>query len=311
MIATITLNPSVDIRYAFTHLERNRVNRCSTYQKTAGGKGINVSRVLAQLGSEVIATGFLGGFTGQLIEKELEQLSIHPKFVRIAEETRNCIAILSGHEQTEILEAGPEIRPQEGEQFLNEYDKLLKNYPLRVVAASGSIPRGLPANFYAPLIQMAKAKNVKFLLDTSGSALEESIRAAPYLIKPNINELEAWAGQTIKSEEALFSVLGELKAYGLEMVVVSLGAEGCIALCGNQLYRVHIPSVNVSNPVGSGDALVAGMSHAIAKKSPVEEVLRIGVTCGTLNAMNEKTGAIQTEKFDHIYRQVRIEIIGL
>lgn len=309
MIATITLNPSVDICYYMDSFVVNDVNRCSNYIKTAGGKGINVSKVLKCLGSEVIATGFLGGSTGSFIEEELLGMSITPCFVKINDATRNCIAVISEGKQTEILEAGPQIMLKDSKSLLNTMENILSNNRVKVVAASGSIPESLGRDFYYELIMLAKNKNVKFVLDSSAEYLKESIKAAPFLIKPNISELESFLDVKIRSEEELVNAIKRFKEFGIEMVVVSTGSDGCVALCGNDVYRVTIPKVIVKSPVGSGDALVAGMVREIDRDSSYEEILRVGNTCGILNAMNEETGSIDLSMFDEIYGKIRIEMI--
>ncbi|WP_227762229.1 1-phosphofructokinase [Zhaonella formicivorans] len=309
MIATITLNPSVDICYYLDDLKIDDVNRTDSYIKTAGGKGINVSRVLKQLGCQVVATGFLGGGTGQFIETELRKMSVIPQFVHIAEDTRNCIAIIHSGKQTEILESGPNIAEEEAQAFIQQLADILDYNNIKVVAASGSLPSGLARDYYNKIIEITKSKGIKFALDTSGGSLKEAVKASPYLIKPNISELENLLDRKIKSEKELICALHELEKYQLEMVVVSLGKEGCIALCGNEIYKVTIPEVAVINPVGSGDAMLAGMLKEIANNGSFEEILKVGNTCGILNAMNEKTGAIALDKFVEIYSKIKIDPI--
>ncbi|MDF2592436.1 MAG: 1-phosphofructokinase [Clostridia bacterium] len=309
MIATITLNPSVDICYYMDSFVINDVNRCSNYIKTAGGKGINVSKVLKSLGSEVIATGFLGGSTGSFIEEELLSMSINPSFVKINDATRNCIAVISEGKQTEILETGPQILSKDSKSLMRALENILESGKVKVVAASGSIPEGLGKDYYNELIKIAKKKNVKFVMDTSADYLKESIKVSPFLIKPNINELENFFDIKIKSEQELKKTMQYFKEYDIDMIVVSIGSEGSIALCGDNFYRINIPRVSVKSPVGSGDALVAGMVREIDKDSSYEEILRVGNTCGILNAMNEKTGSIDMRMFDEIYGKVKIEML--
>lgn len=307
MIGTITLNPSVDISYYLDIFFINDVNRTSNYFKTAGGKGINVSKVLRQLGCPVTAICLLGGGNGRFIEEELKSLAVTPLSTPIQEVTRNCIAIIENGRQTEILETGPEITEEEGENFLQLFVEQLTKGDLQVVAASGSLPRGLNPAFYRVLIDQAHQQNVKFVLDTSGTALKEAIRSAPYLIKPNISELEDLLGRKIQSEQELLDVLPNLKMYDIAMVVVSLGKEGCIALCGDDIYKVTTPDVPVKSPIGSGDAMLAGMVKEIARDSSYDEILRVGVTCGTLKAMHEKKGIIDLNKYEEIYDQIIVK----
>lgn len=309
MILTITLNPSIDICYYMDSYSINDINRCRNYVKTAGGKGINVSKVLRNLGNKVIATGFLGGATGQLIEEQLSDFKIVSEFVKIDGDTRNCIAIIAGEEQTEILESGPIITEKDSENLKRLIIDILKNNHINVISASGSLPEGLRDDFYIDLIEIAKEENLKFVLDTSAKYLKNAIKVAPFLIKPNISELENLLGTNINSEDQLIETLYHLRKYNVEMIVVSLGKEGSIALCGNDIYKVTIPTVDIMSPVGSGDALVAGMVSEIDKGSSYEEILRVGNTCGVLNAMNRKTGHIDMDDFGEVYGKVKVKMI--
>ncbi|MBO8165166.1 MAG: 1-phosphofructokinase [Brevibacillus sp.] len=310
MIATVTLNPSVDISYFIDEFNINAVNRCDRCIKNAGGKGINVTKVLRALGCEVVATGFLGGETGQLIERELKNMSVITDFVQIEGHTRNCIAILANGTQTEILESGPRITKEESETFIQKLTGLMDKCPIRVVAASGSLPPGLEPDYYARIIREAKRRNIKFVLDTSGDFLKEALAASPYLIKPNVTEIEDLLKTKIHSERELISALQELQTYGMEMIVVSLGKDGCIAFCKDHIYKVSVPRVYAINPVGSGDAMVAGMVKEIHNHSSFEKILKVGTTCGILNAIQEKTGWVEVRRFYEFYEQIRIEKIA-
>lgn len=310
MIATVTLNPSVDISYFIDHFALDTVHRCRTYVKTAGGKGLNVAKVLKQLGHNVLATGFLGGSTGQFIQQELSRLDIHADFVDIAESTRNCIAILSAGKQTEIVENGPQIRTMEAERLLTRLQDVLGRKPIKVLSISGSIPAGIQPSYYREIIHLAHHYHVPVVLDTSGSALKQSLTAAPNLIKPNITELEALLDTKITSEVDLVEKLKGLSdEHQIPMIVTSLGKDGAVALYNMVPYKVTIPQVAAVNPVGSGDALVAGLVSAMAEQQPIGEMLRKGNTCGVLNAMNLETGAIQLDDYDTVYKAITVKRI--
>lgn len=307
MIVTITLNPSVDISYYIDSFEIDKIHRTAQYRKTAGGKGINVAKVLRQLGCETIATGFLGGTNGRWIEEQLDGLGLQHRFVQIEGNTRNCIAILSKGTQTEILESGPTISDSEQEQFLQSFRDLLMKYKPNVVTASGSLPNGIELDFYAKLIEISQEMGSKFLLDTSGVPFAQALAAKPYLIKPNISELENYFQRSFSSESERMAHIEKLyKTYQIPMIVVSLGAAGAMALCEGQWYKVLIPRVQAVNPVGSGDSLVAGMASEIAKGSSFEEILKVGNTCGILNAMNEATGEIDMKCFSEIHGKIQV-----
>ncbi|MBM7624580.1 1-phosphofructokinase [Sporohalobacter salinus] len=307
MILTLTLNPAVDINYKLDKLKLNGVTRCSDVTKTAGGKGLNVSRVISLAGEDVCATGFLGGSNGELIKKHLKEQGLANQFVEISGATRNCIAMLHDNQQTEILETGPAISKLEQNKFIDEFQELLTN--CEIIAASGSLPQGIATDFYAQLVDIANQNNKKFILDTSGQALKEALPAKPYLIKPNQEELEQLFNQQITKQFELITALEELKKYKIPIIVISLGAEGLLAADKNKIYKIIPPQIDLSNPVGSGDATIAGFAVGLKRGWGIEEVLKYGCTLGTLNAREEKTGYINSDKIEDYLAQIKLEVI--
>lgn len=189
MILTVTMNPSVDIAYQLDVFNLDTVNRVAETHKTPGGKGLNVTRVLSQVGNDVLATGILGGKIGEFIQKELDQVDIEHDFSPISGETRNCIAVLHEGQQTEILEAGPTISDEEGKAFLEHFESLVKQ--VSIISISGSLPKGLPVDFYSKMIEICERYQKSVVLDCSGQALLEVLKghAKPTVIKPNTEEL--------------------------------------------------------------------------------------------------------------------------
>ena len=310
-ILTLTLNPSVDISYPLNHLELDTVNRVSTTRKTAGGKGLNVARVIAQLGQKVAGSGFLGGDLGNFIAKKLSGDNIENWFMQISGETRNCIAILHDDgKQTEILESGPEITATEADDFLDHLEKYLDQIDLMTI--SGSLPKGLPTD-YSQLIELADRHGVQTLLDSSGEPLLKSLTSLhrPYLIKPNQDEIAQIAGQKIDDLDQLKKILLENPLLSsIPWVVVSLGKDGAMAKAGMDLFYAKIPKIDAVNPVGSGDSTVAGLAYALNKKADVDEVLKTAMTTGILNTLNAKTGCIDASLFENYYSQIVIEKIN-
>lgn len=309
MILTVTLNPSIDISYPLDHLQVDDVNRIKNVGRTAGGKGLNVSRVVNELGEDVLATGFVGGHYGEELKHLLDGNGINHDFTPIAGDTRECIAILhDGGNQTEILEAGPAISETEQEAFLTNFTRLVQKAD--VVAMSGSLPQGLKPSFYAELIAICQEHGVKTLLDTSNASLEASIHAVhkPYLIKPNESELESLLGRSIASGEELKQCLEDELLHAIEYVVVSLGKGGALGKFKDRYFKANIPTLDhVVNPVGSGDSTIAGFAVAIEKGLAPEEILKYGMTCGMLNALEEKTGHINPAHFQELYDQIDIK----
>ena len=194
MITTVTLNPAIDKTITTSRLLPGQVNRGDSVKNIAGGKGINVTKVLRQYGSSVCALGFLGGYTGRFIEEYVEGLGAESAFTQIAGETRTSTNVLSmdGY-VTEILEPGPVICEEEKERFLQTYTEKLAGS--RFVVLSGSAPKGLPTDIYAQLIELAERQKLRTVLDTSGELLVQGVKAKPFLIKPNTRELEYLTGR--------------------------------------------------------------------------------------------------------------------
>lgn len=306
MILTITLNPSVDRRYVVNGFEKGKVFRAEEVQYTPGGKGINVTKVIKSLGEPVMATGFLGGRSGEYIKDELDSMDIQHNFIGINGETRSCIAILSEDKsQTEVLEGGPNISEEEMENFFGMYSDVIRD--CEIICASGSLPEGLGMDTYRKLIDIAKEHEKKFILDTSGEALKLGTKGAPFLVKPNKEELEKLVGHNISNEDEIAEGAKHLLDKGINIVVVSLGSEGAMAFSGDYAYKVKVPKVNAVNPVGSGDSMVAGFAVSILRKYDFETMLRLAAACGTANAMEKETGKVNIDNVRRIMRDIKIE----
>ena len=308
MILTITLNPSVDIAYQLDTFHLDAVNRVENVQKTAGGKGLNVTRVLKQIGEDVEATGFIGGEIGSYVKKQLTRNDIKNSFVEIGNETRNCIAILHDGQQTEILEQGPTIQEHEALNFIEHLEIILNN--VDVVAISGSLPKGLASDYYAEIVELCKKCDVAVVLDCSGEALKNVLESQqkPTVIKPNTEELSQLIGKDVTDDiQELKAVLSSQLFQGIDWIVVSLGAKGAFAKHNDKFYRVKIPKINVVNPVGSGDSTVAGIAASLAHALPDVELLKNANVLGMLNAQEEQTGYVNLEHSEVLYSQIEVE----
>ena len=307
MILTVTLNPSIDISYPLEELKLDTVNRVSEVSKTAGGKGLNVTRVLAESGETVGATGFVGGTNGQFIKTHLPR-DVQSFFYDILGDTRNCIAILHEGNQTEILEAGPEIIRTEALGFLHHFKLLMPTAD--VIAISGSLPTGLPVDYYASLIEIAKEAGRKVVLDSSGKSLEAVLHSPfkPTVIKPNREELSQLLGRDVSADfEDLKEVLKDPLFEGIEWIIVSLGGDCAFAKHGDVFYKVDIPKIEVVNPVGSGDSTVAGISAALSSGKDDAALLTHAMVLGMLNAQEKMTGHVNIAHYDDLYQQINVK----
>ena len=309
MILTVTMNPSIDVSYPLEVLHIDTVNRIEKVSKTAGGKGLNVSRVLSQLNAPLTATGVVGGKFGDYLTEQLDKDGIPHSFSKIDGETRSCIAILHEGKQTEILESGPEVTAEEQEAFVAHFEELMAHTDF--ITISGSLPKGINHDFYSLLIDKATEADVKVLLDTSGATLKASLENThkPFLIKPNETEIADLLGKEIHSNDELVEALEDKEFDGIEWIVVTLGADGAIVKHQKNYYRVDIPTIKVVNPVGSGDSTIAGLAYALSEGKSPEDVIKSGMVTGMLNTLEEKTGFINVDNFETLFKQIKVEKI--
>lgn len=309
MITTVTLNVSIDKAYKIKGcVESGKVIRVLECNNTAGGKGLNVSRVASLCGEEVLATGFVGGHCGALAEELLEKDNIKNKFTHVKSETRSCINILDENNvSTEFLEKGESISHEEINAFLDDFDKIIEDS--NVITISGSAPQGVPTNIYTTLINMIKAKNKKVILDASGDLLKEGIKALPTMIKPNSEEMENLLNVSINNEEEVIKNAIKLHESGIELVVVSLGSDGALLVCKDGVYHGKPPKIEVVNTVGCGDSMVAAFAVAMERGYSNIDSLKYAISISAANAMTFSTGSFNSEDVDNIFENTQINKI--
>lgn len=307
MILTVTLNPAIDKTYTSGELITGHVNRMRTVMSLAGGKGINVTKVLRQYDIPVCATGFLGGYAGDFIENDLQGRKVACHFVRVAGETRSNMNILADNGYvTEILEPGPEISEEQYQQFLVQYENLLAFCEL--VVLSGTAARGLPGDIYAVLIEKARVRGVKTLLDTSGESLRYGIGAKPYLIKPNLKELEYIVGHKLGNREAIIEAALEIHKGGIAHVIVSMGKKGLLSISsGGYVYFAKAGRIQVLNTVGCGDCVVASYAMSITKRESIEKSMRRAAAISAANATTLKSADIPLEVAKELMESITVE----
>ena len=305
MITTITLNVAVDKAYVIGKLTDHtvmRVNRCTN---TAGGKGLNVAKVVHLCGEEVQATGFVGGFNGAYVEDMLKKQNIPSRFVHVQGETRSCINVLDEDGgSTEFLEPGEPIRPEEVQEFLDQFDDIIADSS--VVTISGSVPKGVDVTMYAKLIEKIKAQGKKVVLDTSGALLKESIKACPTMVKPNTDEIEDLLGIKVNNHKDLVEGAKKLHEMGIPVVVVSLGRDGAFVVSDEGVFRGQPPKIEVVNTVGCGDSMTAAFAVAFARGLSVQEALRYAIAVSAANAMTMETGSFREEDRVHNMKGVKV-----
>ena len=307
MILTVTLNTSIDKLYLIDKNVPETVMRVREKHDSAGGKGLNVSRVAALLGEGVTAAGFVGGHNGQYLESLIREQNIHRAFTHVDHETRCCINCwdLSAGVSTEYLEPGAPVEKKDLERFFSDFDGLLPKAD--VVAVSGSLPKGAPADTYGEIIRRCRGKGVPVLVDTSGEALRAAVQAGPDLIKPNTDEIAQLLGEAPAGEDALIAAAVRLRAGGVSRAVVSLGAEGALMVCAEGVFKGRPPRITPKNTVGCGDSMIAGFAVGMARRLPPEETFRIALAVSAANALSLYTGDFAQEDYDRLYGQVTVE----
>ena len=308
MITTVTLNPAIDTRYFIEDFKEGRLFRAEKTIKSPGGKGLNVTKVLRQMGADVVATGIIGGKNGEWIQENLKKMDIKEEFYVSSAETRVCIAVLAKHSETEILESGEEVTDSDLRAFEKKLMELVEKSD--VITMSGSLPKGMEAGYYQKLVELVNRKGKKVILDTSGKSLLEGVKGKPYLIKPNFDELEYVLGESIDGRDKIKKAVEKLKNLGAQNVLVSLGGEGAIYF-GEEILKITIPKIKIHNTVGSGDSSVAGFAKGLDDGLELNEILKLSMACGMSNAQSMETGRVIPEDVKEFMGNITVEVLKI
>jgi len=305
MIYTVTLNPALDRTISIKEICYDDANRIEREEKYAGGKGIDVSRVLTHLGTPNRALGFLGGYTGMEIEGILLQEGIYCEFTQIANETRTNIVldISTGNRQVLFSARGAAINPAELTEFFRKLENLKS---ARYLVFSGSLPPGLSSVIYARSIEAAKANGAITFLDTDGENLKTGMTGKPHIIKPNIHELSRLIGHELSQQSDIVKAATEIHQRGIEIVLVSMGAKGMLMVTKDQTCLATPPQVKVVNTIGAGDSAVAGFIHGQTEALPLIDSLRYAVAAGTATTTQNGTALAHSEDIKKLLPEVRI-----
>ena len=307
MIVTVTMNPAIDKTVDVEILERGGLNRIKHVELDAGGKGINVSKTIHEIGGSSIVTGFIAGNTGKIIKNVMDEWKIVSDFVEVSGETRTNTKVFEKQgDLTELNEPGPSVQEKDMEALLVKLEGYADKDTLFVLA--GSVPCGVDKDIYKRIIEMVHKKGAKVLLDADGELFTNAVTAKPDIIKPNRIELEQYAGMDyIASEQELFRMAKSLVEDGIETVVVSMGKSGALFLQGD--YQVKCPGLKVKahSTVGAGDAMVAALSYARDKKMTAKETVTLcmAVSAGAVTTIGTKPP--RKEMVDTLMEQVVIE----
>lgn len=296
MVLTVSLNPAVDRNCRLKKLEPGEVNRLESVESVAGGKAVNVTKVLRQFRIPVAAVGFLGGRTGELIEETLEELGVECHFTAVNGETRTNVNLLTEEGKvTELLDPGPIVTEKELREFLKQFTGCMENCEMTVL--SGSLPAGVPADIYKSLVRLCRMAGRPVILDASGEALRQGIEAGPDLVKPNRRELETLVGRRLESGEELELAARKLLDYGINKVVVSLGSEGILGVSSSETVWRPAKKVEAVNTVGCGDTVVASLCMSEMAGEETEIALSKAVALAAANAVTRENGKIPMDTY--------------
>lgn len=306
MIITVTLNPAIDKTAQVKTMVPNGLNRLDHVILDVGGKGINVSKAIKNLGGTSICTGFIAGSNGEWIEDKLDQLGLEYKFVHTDGNTRMNLKVLDEKMNlTELNEIGSTISHKSLQELKNEL--LQMTFPGDIVVLSGSVPQGVPKTIYKELITLLKEKGAKVILDADGELFVEGIESGPYLIKPNKYELCQYFGLSEDvSDLELIDQAQKLLYKGIEVVVISLGSKGAIFITHDEVARVPGLDIIAHSAVGAGDSMVGALAYGIEQNYELIPLIKLAVATSAGAVMTEGTKAPEYAIVEKLIKEVEI-----
>lgn len=307
MILTVTPNPCVDKTVFIDLLRPGAKIRSRRYSCIAGGKGCNVSRAVKAMGGQTCALVVVGGPTGQHVVTMLERddgIPCYPVWVDGMTRTITTVLEEDLHRQTAFFEPGPFVSPSEYAAIIEGFKSAVREAVL--VTFNGSAPDSSLDMLYRELLLICRDLNIPVILDAYGPIFANAVREAPYMVKPNLEELEQFVGESLSTRDAQWRALDELRQTGITLVVLSLGSEGALLASESGDFQVQPPTIHEINAVGSGDALVAGFALGLMQEFDVEQTARLGVAMGTANAMTWDIGTFTPQQVYDILPRVKI-----
>lgn len=307
MIYTVTLNPAVDRELTVGEFAFDTVLRASESRVDCGGKGFNVSRMLASLGAKSVALGFAGGKSGELLAEMLADLNVETAFTWIEGETRTNVSIVTeNHDRyLKVNESGPTVSEAAQAALLAQVAQLAQPGDWWVVA--GSLPPGVPKNMYAQLVRLIQSRGAQVILDTSGEALAVACGERPFLIKPNEIEAAALSGVAVNNPQDAVTAVQKIKQLGPQNVIISMGKAGAIFSDGQMAWLAETPVIQESNPIGAGDSMVGGLVYGLSRGMPLPNALEWGLACGAATASLAGTAVGTLPQVQALLAQVKIK----
>lgn len=285
MIYTITFNPALDYIVKIDDFNLGHVNRSENEDVYAGGKGINVSIVLNNLGVKSKALGFIAGFTGDEIERRVREFGCDTDFIKLKDGMSRINVKIKADVESEINGGGPNISEEALNKLYEQLDKLVEG---DILVLAGSIPKTMPVDVYERIMERLQNRGVKFIVDTTGESLLRALKYNPFLIKPNHHELGELFGVKLNNKEEVIDYAKKLKDKGAENVIISMAGDGAVLINSNgEVTTSNVPKGIVKNSVGAGDSMVAGFIAGYLNSEKVEEGFKVGVATGSASAFSE------------------------
>ena len=300
MIYTVTFNPAIDYVIKVDNLTLGEINRTTREYIFCGGKGINVTHVLANLGMESVGLGFIAGFTGDVIEKGAKELGFAPDFIRVREGMTRINVKVKSNEESEINGMGPVIHDDELQKMYEKLDELQDG---DVLILAGSIPATLPSDVYEKIMERLQEKDIRIVVDATKDLLLNVLKYHPFLIKPNNHELGEMFGVVLKTNDEIVEYAKKLQEKGARNVLVSMAGDGAILITEDgQNIKMGTPKGKVVNSVGAGDSMVAGFVAGYLRGGSYEEALKSGTAAGSATAFSE--GLASLEMYEKMLKQI-------
>ena len=313
-VVTLTMNPALDKSTSTHHVTPEDKLRCKTLRIDPGGGGINVSRAIYQLGGSSLPIYMAGGMNGQVLQNQLQARGVTGHPIPVAQETRESFTVLeeTSTRQYRFNLPGPTLSEVEWQSAI---DAIVAVHPRPdYVVASGSLPPGVPENFYVQLAERVAEWSPRLIVDTSGVPLQRLVdECAPvYLIKPNLGELAALVGRVLEDDEDILAAAREMLARcKIEIVVVSLGAGGVLLIADRGATFMRAPTVPIRSKIGAGDSTVAGITLGLVRRLPVVDAVRFGVAAGAAAVMTPGTDLCHREDAERLFAQMQREAAAL
>ena len=284
MFYTVTLNPALDYILQVDDFGIGKINRTKTEKILPGGKGLNVSMVLKNLGIDSVAIGFIAGFTGDELRKQMEQKGVKTEFIKVQNGITRINVKISSNQETALNGIGPDIDEKDIEELLQKINEITSD---DLVILSGNIPKSIPKNIYQIICDILEKNNVTFVVDATRELLIDVLKYKPFLIKPNKEELEETFKVKITTKDELVTYAKKLQDMGAQNVLISLGGDGAMLLNKeDKVYYSKAPKGKVINTVGAGDSMVAGFLAGYKKTKDYEQAFKMGIATGSASAFS-------------------------